>query len=341
VPPLAIGISATGGPGDLIALARGAESLGAHSCWTAETWGHDALTPLAFLAGATTSLILGSGIAQIGARTPAMLAMSALSLQALSGGRFILGIGVSGPQVMEGWHGVEFAAPVARTRETIEIVRQVTRGEHLSYEGRFHRLPLRGRSLRVGAEAAEVPIWVASLGPANLRLTGELADGWIGQTVIPEAAGNFFDHLREGASAAGRSLDEVACSAMVSVEFGDTEEVAARHARGYAFTIGAMGSADRNFYTESFERQGFGEAVRDVQRRWLDGDRAGAAATVPLELALQTNLLGSDEEIKARLRAYRAAGFSLLRANLVAPTTSARLDTLGRLLDLVAAVDAE
>ena len=175
---------------------RDAERIGATSVWVAEAWGQDAFTPLAFLAAQTERIRLGSAIAQLGARTPAMLAMSAMSLQLLSGGRFRLGIGTSGPQVMEGWHGVRFEAPLAVTRETIEIVRTVAAGERLSHRGRAYELPLpggQGRAIRSMLPPAPVPVYVAALGPRNLELTGELADGWIGNTFMPEHADVFLD----------------------------------------------------------------------------------------------------------------------------------------------------
>jgi F420-dependent oxidoreductase-like protein len=169
-----------------------ADRLGAHSVWVPEAWGQDALTPLAYLAARTERIKLGSGIVQIGARTPANLAMAALSLQALSGGRFRLGLGTSGPQVMEGWHGVRFASPLAATRETVEIVRRVAAGEKLEYHGRVFDLPLPGgpgRAIRSMLSVdTPVPIYIAALGPKNLALTGEIADGWIGGAFLPECA---------------------------------------------------------------------------------------------------------------------------------------------------------
>ena len=191
---------------------REAEKLGIDSLWVPEFWAGDALTPLGFLAGQTSTVRLGTAIAQLGARTPAMLAMSALSMQTLSGGRFILGIGTSGPQVMEGWHGVSFDRPVRRTRETIEIIRRISAQERLEYDGEIYTLPLpggEGRAIRSLMPATHIPVYVASLGPANLRLTGELADGWIGNSFLPESAHVFLDPIREGAAAAGRSLADL------------------------------------------------------------------------------------------------------------------------------------
>src|SRR5229473_1803267 len=209
-----------------------------------------------------------------------MLAMSALSLQALSGGRFVLGVGTSGPQVMEGWHGVRFDRPVRRTRETIEIIRSISAGERLEYHGEIYQLPLpggEGRPIRSLMPPAHIPIFVASLGPANLRLTGELADGWIGNSFFPETADVFLDPIREGAAAAARDISTLDLTVAVGVEFtDDVEEAGRRHAEGYAFTFGAMGSPTRNFYNEAFAQQGYEEDVREVQRLWLAGDREAA-----------------------------------------------------------------
>src|SRR5207247_2544012 len=172
-----------------------AERLGAESAWSAEAWGHDAITPLAYLAARTSRIRLGTGIMQIGARTPAMIAMTAMTMAALSNDRFILGLGVSGPQVMEGWHGVRFAHPLQRTRETIEIVRMITLGERLTYAGEIYQLPLpggEGKSLVSSAQPRpNLPIYLATLGPKNLELTGELANGWLGTSFIPEHARMF------------------------------------------------------------------------------------------------------------------------------------------------------
>jgi F420-dependent oxidoreductase-like protein len=294
-----------------------AERLGATSVWLPEFWAHDALTPLGALAYATDSIRLGTAIVQLGTRTPAMLAMTAMTLQELSNGRFVLGIGTSGPQVMEGWHGVRFSRPVTRTRETIEIVRMVTRGERLHYDGEVYRLPLpggEGVALRSAAPPVEVPIYVASLGPANLRLTGALADGWIGNSFLCESAGVFFDEIAAGAAPAGRSIEDLDLTVAVSCEFTDDVDLAGRrHAAGYAFTFGAMGSAATNFYNRS----------------------------VPVEVGLRTNLIGPADVVLQRLREYRDCGVGTLRLNPMGDTLEAQLEGLGQLLDLVRQVNDE
>jgi F420-dependent oxidoreductase-like protein len=327
---------------------RQAERLGADSVWVPEFWAGDAFTPLAYLAAQTSTIRLATGIAQLGARTPAMLAMSAQSLQMLSGGRFVLGIGASGPQVMEGWHGVRFNRPVQRTRETIEIIRAITAGERLSHHGEIYQLPLpggEGRGIRSLLPPRHLPIYIASLGPANLRLTGELADGWIGTAFFPETAEVFLDPVREGATRAGRDLAELDLAVAVGVEFTDDVEAAARrHADGYAFTIGAMGSATTNFYNNALARQGYRDDVREVQRLWLAGDKTAARRRVPTAIGLGTNLIGTDDLVRDRLRRYRDAGITTLRANLQGdPHTDLdrQLADLDRLLDLVRAVNDE
>ncbi len=337
-----VGISALiSSPADA-EFVREAERLGATSVWVPETWAQDALTPLGYLAARTSTIRLGSAIAQLGARSPAMLAMSAMSLQLLSGGRHLLGIGVSGPQVMEGWHGIRFGAPVQRTRETIEIVRAIASGEKLQYQGSVYQLPLPdgpGRALRSPLGQVALPVYVAALGPRNLELTGELADGWIGNTFIPEQAAVFLDPLAAGAARAGRQLADLELVIPVAVEFtGDPEQAARRHAAGYAFTIGAMGSERQNFYNDAFGRLGYAAQVQTVQELWRAGRRDEARSRVPPELGLLTNLLGTPAMVRDRLRRYREAGVGTLQVKL-AGHTDARLDTLAQLIDLVREID--
>ncbi len=338
-----IGIAAHVAAPEDAQFVRDAERLGASSVWAAEAWGQDAFTPLAYLAAQTERIALGTAIAQLGARTPASLAMTAMSMQLLSGGRFRLGIGTSGPQVMEGWHGVRFDAPLAVTRETIEIVRTVAAGRRLSHRGRVYELPLpggQGKAIQSMLPATPVPIYVASLGPRNLELTGELADGWIGNTFMPEHADVFLDRLQAGAARADRSLADLDLVIPVAVEItDDVDDAVRRHARGYAFTIGAMGSRDQNFYNAAFARQGFGDDVRAVQELWLAGRRDEAADRVPLELGANTNLIGTPAMISDRLRRYRNAGVTTLQAKL-SGSPSQRLDTLAQLIDLSAEIAA-
>ncbi|MBS9534765.1 LLM class flavin-dependent oxidoreductase [Mycobacterium sp. M1] len=328
-----------------IEFARDAERIGVSSLWVPEVWGYDALTGLGYLAAATSTIELGTFVVQLGSRSPALLATSALSLQQLSHGRFTLGIGVSGPRVMEGWHGVRFRKPVQTTRETIEIIRTISRGERLDHAGEIYPLPLpgsAGAALQPMVAPAHVPVYVAAMGPVNLRLTGEAADGWLGNAFIPEAAEVFLGPLREGAEDAGRTLADLTLVAPVAVEFTDTaaeaDAAARRHADGYAFTIGAMGSAgtgSRNFYNDAFTRLGFGDAVARVAELWQSGDRGAARREVPIELGSHTNLLGTPDQITERIRLYRNAGIDTLLAKLDGPYEQ-QLATLSRLLRVIA-----
>jgi F420-dependent oxidoreductase-like protein len=328
-----------------VEFAVAAERLGVDSVWVPEVWGYDALTGLAYLAAKTTTLRLGTFVVQLGSRSPALLATSALSLQELSDGRFRLGIGTSGPRVMEGWHGVRFRKPVQLTRETIEIIRIVSRGDRLEHPGEIYPLPLPdsdGAALKPMVRPRDVPVYVASMGPQNLRLTGELADGWLGNAFIPEASEVFLGPLREGAERAGRTLADLDLVAPVAVEFHHDETAAQaaarRHADGYAFTIGAMGGTGnggaRNFYNDAFTRLGYGDQIGVVAELWQSGRRDEARSAVPLDLGRLTNLIGTQRGIADRIDAYRAVGITTLLAKLEGPY-SGQLAVLERLLAVV------
>ena len=316
-----------------------AERLGVDFVWSHESWGLDAATPLAFMAARTSRIRLGSGIMQAGTRTPALLAMTAMSLASMSGGRFVLGLGVSGPQVIEGWHGLRFDRPVTRMRETVEIVRRAVRGERVAYKGQIYELPLpggEGKALRSSASPRPVPVYLATLSARSLELTGEIADGWLGTSFMPEHARVFFDHIEAGAARAGRSLKTLDLQAGGHVAFGDdVERLVAARKPGLAFTLGAMGSRQHNFYNDAFKRAGYPDAAQEVQRLWLEGKRDEAAARVPDELALKVNLLGTEAMVAERLRAYRACGLTTLRVDPGGATLDARLVTLARLMTLV------
>lgn len=343
---IGVGISRDG-PDDWESAARfaaEAERLGVDSLWVAETWGFDGATPIAYLAARTERVRLGTSILQIGARTPALTAMTALALASMTGDRFVLGLGLSNPQIMEAWHGVTFDQPVRRTRELIEVIRLITSRERLEYGGRIHRLPVTEgrRSMRSAVPPRHIPIYIASVGPANLHLTGQLADGWIGNCFVTDTGREaLLDPLREGAESAGRTLDDLELQVSVTLEFDDDiEAVTKRHAVGFAFTFGAMGDPGRNFYVEAFARQGF-EVVREVERLWLDGKRAEAEDLVPLQIAEQTNLLGTEETVRDRLRTYRDLGIDSLRVGLRGEDTHERLEQLERLMALVSEVNEE
>ena len=323
-----------------------AERLGVYSVWSAESWGHDAATPLAFMAARTKTIKLGAGIMQISGRTPAMTAMTALTLAQMSGDRFLLGLGASGPQVVEGWHGQQFGSTVQRLREVIEIVKIAISGAKLAYEGELYRLPRpggEGKAIRSAAKPHPgIPVYLATLSPKSLQLTGELADGWVGTSFMPEHADVFFNHIAAGAAKAGRSMSEFDLMAGGVCAFGDDlEKLIAPRKPGLAFTLGAMGSRQHNFYNQAFQRAGYAGLVQEVQRIYLEGRREEAAALVPDEMVLQTNMLGTEAMVKDRIRAYREAGVTTIRVEPEGEGFSGRLATLGRFVELVKDVDRE
>jgi F420-dependent oxidoreductase-like protein len=278
---------------------------------------------------------------QAGTRTPALVAMTAMSLDAMSHGRFLLGLGVSGPQVIEGWHGLPFRQPLQRMREIVEIVRRAVRGERVAYKGRVYELPLpggEGKALRSSAKPRpDIPIYLATLSPRSLEMTGEIADGWLGTSFMPEHARIFLDPLEAGAKRAGRSLADLDLQVPAGVvAFGDdVERLIPARKPGLAFTLGAMGSRQHNFYNDAYRRAGYADAAAEVQRLWLENRREDAAARVPDELVLKTNLLGTEAMIRRRLALYRDAGIATLRVEPAGETLDARLATLGRLRDLL------
>jgi alkanesulfonate monooxygenase SsuD/methylene tetrahydromethanopterin reductase-like flavin-dependent oxidoreductase (luciferase family) len=264
----------------------------------------------------------------------------------MSGGRFLLGLGTSGPQVIEGFHGIPFVKVVARLKETVEIMRLICKGEIVEYAGEVYNLPRlggEGKAIRSGALPCEPPpVYLASLGPRSLRMVGAIADGWLGTSFIPETAAVFFDEIRIGAEEVGRSIDDIDLEAGGAVVFtDDVEQVAKEHARGIAFTLGAMGSAKTNFYNDAFCRQGWADVAKEVQRLWIDGKHDEARDRVPVELALKVNLIGDDAAILDRLRVYRDVGVSTLRAGLEGATVAERIANLEHFMALVDQVSTE
>jgi len=327
---------------DLVRFATEAEKLGVDIAWSAEAWGLDAVSPLGFLAGRTSRMKLGTGIMQISARAPAMTAMTAMTLAAISDDRFVLGLGASGPQVVEGLHGVPFAKPLGRMRETIQIVRKAFAGEPIAYEGEHFVLPRpggEGKALRLAQPAnPDIPIYLATLTPRSLELTGELADGWIGTSFSPESAESFFPHIEAGARKAGRQLSDLDLQVGGAVAFDeDVDRTLAASKLGLAFTLGAMGSARHNFYNAAYRRGTFADVAVESQRLWLEGKREQAAARIPDEMVFATNLIGDESAVRARIRSYGAAGVTTLSLHPAGRTLHERLDTLARAVDLVGA----
>jgi F420-dependent oxidoreductase-like protein len=344
---IGIGGAASGGRRDFhdqVDYVVEAEKLGVDTVWTAEAWGQDAISPLAYLAAKTSKIRLGTGIMQISARAPSMTAMTALTMAAISDDRFILGLGASGPQVVEGLQGRPFKAPLARMRETIDIIKLAFAGEKLAYQGKYHQLPLpggEGKALRLSQPGnSRIPIYLATLGPKTLEYTGEVADGWLGTSFTPEHADAHLDYLAAGAKSAGRSLQDIDIQVGGAVGFADDISPMVDMLRpGVAFTLGAMGSAKTNFYNEAFRRGGWDEVGKEVQALWVAGKREEAAARVPDQMVIEANLLGDEAGVRERLQAYKSAGVTTLRVQPLGSDLQSRLTTLGQVMDLVRNLD--
>jgi F420-dependent oxidoreductase-like protein len=306
---------------DNLAVAQEADKLGYSVCWAAEAYGSDAPTVLAWVAAHTERIDVGSAILQIPARQPAMTAMTAATLDSLSGGRFRLGLGVSGPQVSEGWYGVKFDKPVARTREYVEIVRKAMTRERLSYEGEHWTLPLPGGpgkplKLTVHPQREYIPLYIAAIGPKNLEQTGEIADGAL--LIFPSAEhleDTAITHLRAGREKVGKTLEDFDVCPTLPISVGEDEDVStlADMFRPYtALYVGGMGSRKQNFYNQLAQRMGYEKEAAEIQDRYLSGDKAGAAAAIPQQLIDSTTLLGSVDRIADRMAAYAAVGVTTL-----------------------------
>jgi F420-dependent oxidoreductase-like protein len=321
-----------------------AEKLGLDVCWVAEAWGADAPSALGYIAARTDRLQLGSGVLQVGTRSPVMVAQTAITLSNLSNGRFLLGLGASGPQVIEGLHGVSFSRPLARMAETVDIVRQVLAGGKISHSGKEFQIPRPGGDavpMRLSTRAEHtIPIYLAALSPAMLRLTGRIADGWLGTSFVPEGAGDaYFSHLDEGLAAAGRTRADIDVCQGAEVAFAADEEelrgLVAGRKKELAFSLGGMGSSSTNFYNQAYSRQGWAEAAAEVRERWQRGDREAAAGLVTDEMVLATTLIGTEEMVRARLAVWRDFGVDTVRLYPAGDTMDDRLRTLGRAIELV------
>ena len=305
-----------------LGLAIEAERLGYAVVWAAEAYGSDAPTVLSWVAAQTSTIDVGSAILQIPARTPAMTAMTAATLDTLSGGRFRLGLGVSGPQVSEGWHGVRFDKPLGRTREYVEVVRQALSGERVRHDGTHYTLPLPdgpGKALQLTVHGArtELPVYLASIGPRNLELTGEIADGWLGLFVTPDGLGEQLALIASGREKAGRDMtgfDVVPTAPLVP---GGDWRACADAVRPYtALYVGGMGSRDKNFYNAQAVRMGYGDAAAVVQEEYLARRYDAAMAAVPVEFIDETALLGPVPRIAERMQALAAAGVTTLTVSV-------------------------
>ena len=328
------------GPADQLQVVQEAERLGYDSIWTAEAYGSDAATVLAWLAAGTSTIKLGSAIFQMPGRSAAMTAMTAATIDQLSGGRMLLGIGSSGPQVAEGWHGQRFGRQLARTRDYVAVVRKALSRQRLEYHGETLELPLpdgpgKALKLTISAVQEQIPIYLAAIGPRNTALAGEIADGWIPTFFSPEHVSDLRALLEEGAARSGRSLDSFDIAPTVNAYVSDDREAARNLMRPFlALYIGGMGSRDQNFYNKLVQRYGFEAAATRVQDLYLEGKREEAGAAIPDELIDMVSLCGPRDVVRDRIQAFRDAGVGTLMVSPMAFTVQDRIEQLRAVAEL-------
>jgi F420-dependent oxidoreductase-like protein len=324
---LAMGYASPGtNPTELIALAQEAERLGYDSAWTAEAWGTDAVTVLAWLGATTTTIRLGTGIMQMPARTPAMTAMTAATLDLMSGGRVLLGLGTSGPQVVEGWHGEPFGKPLGRTREYVEIVRAAIRRELVQHQGEHYEIPYRGDDatglglplkLMLRPMRTEIPLYLAAIGPRNVALAAEIADGWLPVWVSPEKLAGVFG---EPLAAAKPGFDVAAFA--VPVAISDDLQAARDFVKPHlALYVGGMGAKGQNYYTRLVARYGYEREANEIQELYLGGKKMEAIAAVPDALVDEVALVGGRDRIADRLEAWKESPVTTLLIQAHDPAT--------------------
>lgn len=300
-----------------VSLVQEADRLGVYAVWTAEAYGSDAVTPLAWLGALTQNIKLGTAIMQMPGRTPANAAMTAMTLNQLSHGRFLMGLGLSGPQVVEGWHGQSYAQPLLRTREYVNIVRQILRREErLMFDGRHYQIPYRGddatglgKPLKSTLEAApDIPIYLAAIGPKNVELAAEIADGWLPIFFSPQKYDDIYKpHIEAGfAKAGGKSLANFDIAPTVSVVINDNMDICYNMLRPFlALYIGGMGAKGRNFYNDLAGRYGYEAEAAEIQDLYLAGKQGEAMMKVPAGLIDEVALVGPRERVKERLALWR------------------------------------
>jgi F420-dependent oxidoreductase-like protein len=329
---------------DALEVVHAAEAAGYESVWAAESYGSDVVSVLAWLAGQTKTINLGAAIMQVPARPPAAAAMAGATIDKLSGGRFLFGFGPSGPQVSEGWYGVPYAKPWGRTREYIEVVREiVAREEKVDHQGEHYQLPLpdgEGKPLKLNfhPERNRIPVFVGAIGRKSVEMAAEIADGWIPIFFSVDAFEQTWgEHLEAGFAKGGRQRSdlEVSPSLQVAID-GDLDAAKAVVKAGLVLYFGGMGSRKTNFYVDLAHRFGFGEVADEVQRRFQDGDRAGAFEAVPDEVVEATSLVGTEAEVAERVERFRGAGIDRLIVSPVHAERSEQLHTLQRLAALIA-----
>jgi F420-dependent oxidoreductase-like protein len=327
---------------DQLQVVQEAERLGFDSVWAAEAYGSDAASVLAWLAAGTSTIKLGSAIFQMPGRSAAMTAMTAATIDELSGGRMVLGIGSSGPQVAEGWHGQRFGRQLQRTREYVEVVRMALARDRVEYHGQTIELPLPdgpGKALKLTISPVQdrIPIYLAAIGPKNTALAGEIADGWIHTFFSPEHVADLRALLEEGASRSGRSLEHFDMAPTVNVCVSDDRELARKLMRPVlALYVGGMGSREQNFYNKLVQRYGFEAAAKEVQDLYLDGKATAAGEAIPDELIDMVSLCGPSDVVRDRLAAFRDAGVGTLMVTPMAFTADDRIAQLRAIAELAA-----
>ena len=329
---------------DQLEIVQEAERLGYDSVWAAEAYGSDTATVLGWLAGQTSTIRLGSGIFQMPGRSAAMTAMTAATIDQISNGRMILGIGSSGPQVSEGWHGVRFGKQLARTRDYVAVLRMALARERLEYSGETLELPLpdgpgKALKLTIGPVQDQVPIYIAAIGPKNTQLTGEIADGVIPTLFSPEHVAVMRDGLQIGVDRAGngKTLADIDIAPTVQVYVSDNLEDARNLMRPFiGLYVGGMGSREQNFYNQLVRRYGFDDAAQEVQDLYLDGKKDEAMAALPDELIDMVAICGPADHVRERIAAYRDAGVGTLGVSPVAFTREERITQLRLIAELAA-----
>ena len=329
---------------DQLEIVQEAERLGYDSVWAAEAYGSDTATVLGWLAGKTSTIRLGSGIFQMPGRSAAMTAMTAATIDQISNGRMILGIGSSGPQVSEGWHGVRFGKQLARTRDYVAVLRMTLARERLEYSGETLELPLpdgpgKALKLTIGTVQDQVPIYIAAIGPKNTQLTGEIADGVIPTLCSPEHVAVMRDELQIGVDRAGngKTLADIDIAPTVQVYVSDNLEDARNLMRPFiGLYVGGMGSREQNFYNQLVRRYGFDDAAQEVQDLYLDGKKDEAMAALPDELIDMVAICGPADHVRERIAAYRDAGVGTLGVSPVAFTREERITQLRLIAELAA-----
>jgi F420-dependent oxidoreductase-like protein len=327
---------------DQLIIVQEAERLGYDSVWAAEAYGSDTATVLAWLAGQTSKIRLGSGIFQMPGRSAAMTAMTAATIDQLSHGRMILGIGSSGPQVAEGWHGQRFGQQLQRTREYVAVVRMALARERVEFKGETLELPLpdgpgRALKLTISPVQEQIPIYLAAIGPKNTALAGEIAEGWIPTLFSPEHVSELRPLLEEGAARSGRSLEGFDIAPTVNVFVTEDLEGARNAMRPFiALYVGGMGSRKQNFYNQLVQRYGFEAEAKVIQDFYLDGKREEAMAAIPDKLIDMVSIAGPKDFVRERIAVYRDAGVGTLGITPIAFTFQERLEQLRLIAELAA-----